>query len=111
MNNRPWLRNYPYKGILVNIDTTGCQTRIDFLKGCLQIFKIERFPVYGQKMTYNEADRLSRGFRAYLHSRRLKPGDRTALMIPNLLQYPIAVFGALKAGLIHREYKSDVHTT
>ena len=100
MNNRPWLRNYP-PGIPVNIDTTQYETLVDFLKDCFTKYsKLNAFECMGKKMTYAEADRLSTQFGAYLHSRGLKPGDRIALMMPNLLQYPIAVFGALKAGLI-----------
>ena len=100
MNNRPWLRNYP-PGIPANIDTTQYETLVDFLKDCFTKYsKLNAFECMGKKMTYAEADRLSTQFGAYLHSRGLKPGDRIALMMPNLLQYPIAVFGALKAGLI-----------
>ena len=100
MNNRPWLRNYP-PGKPVNIDTTQYETLVDFLKDCFTKYsKLNAFECMGKKMTYAEADRLSTQFGAYLHSRGLKPGDRIALMMPNLLQYPIAVFGALKAGLI-----------
>ena len=100
MNNRPWLRNYP-PGIPVNIDTTQYETLVDFLKDCFTKYsKLNAFECMGKKMTYAEADRLSTQFGAYLHSRGLKPGDRIALMMPNLLQYPIAVFGALKSGLI-----------
>lgn len=100
MNNRPWLRNYP-PGIPANIDTTQYKTLVDFLKECFTKYsKLNAFECMGKKMTYAEADRLSTQFGAYLHSRGLKPGDRIALMMPNLLQYPIAVFGALKAGLI-----------
>ncbi len=100
MNNRPWLRNYP-PGIPANIDTKQYETLVDFLKDCFTKYaKLNAFECMGKKMTYAEADRLSTQFGAYLHSRGLKPGDRIALMMPNLLQYPIAVFGALKAGLI-----------
>ena len=100
MNNRPWLRNYP-PSIPANIDTTQYETLVDFLKDCFTKYsKLNAFECMGKKMTYAEADRLSTQFGAYLHSRGLKPGDRIALMMPNLLQYPIAVFGALKAGLI-----------
>lgn len=52
----------------------------------------------GQVLTYGEVDTLSTYFGAYLHSRGLKPGDRFALMMPNLLQYPIAVLEPLKPG-------------
>ncbi|MFI4914642.1 MAG: AMP-binding protein, partial [Steroidobacterales bacterium] len=55
----------------------------------------------GRALTYAELDRLSGRFGAWLQSQAgLKPGDRIAIMLPNLLQYPVAMFGALRAGLI-----------
>jgi long-chain acyl-CoA synthetase len=54
----------------------------------------------GKAITYRELDDLSRRFGAYLQNRvGLKKGARVALMMPNLLQYPVALFGALRAGL------------
>ncbi len=100
MEQRPWLKNYP-PGIPANIDHTRYETLVDFLKECFEKYgQNNAFECMGKKITYAEADQLSTQFAAYLHSRGLKPGDRIALMMPNLLQYPIAVFGALKAGLI-----------
>jgi long-chain acyl-CoA synthetase len=55
----------------------------------------------GTAMTYRELDARSRAFGAWLQQRAgLKSGDRIAIMLPNLLQYPIAMFGALRAGLV-----------
>ena len=54
----------------------------------------------GAELSYDQLDKYSNNFAAYLHSRGLNPGDRIALMMPNLLQYPIALFGALRAGLV-----------
>ena len=55
----------------------------------------------GRAMTYGELDRLSRAFAGYLATvAGLKRGARVALMMPNLLQYPVALFGALRAGLV-----------
>ena len=54
----------------------------------------------GKELTYGEVDKLSDQFGAYLLSRGLEVGDRVAIMMPNLLQYPIALFGCLKAGMI-----------
>jgi len=53
----------------------------------------------GTTLTYDDLERLSRHFAAYLQSQGLIKGDRIALMMPNLLQYPVALFGALRAGL------------
>ena len=100
MDHRPWLKNYP-PGIPANIDHTKYETLVDFLHECFVKYGPNNaFECMGKKLTYAETDQLSTRFAAYLHSRGLNPGDRIAIMMPNLLQYPIAVFGALKAGLI-----------
>jgi long-chain acyl-CoA synthetase len=100
MEHRPWLKNYP-PGIPANIDHTKYETLVDFLNECFQKYSaLNAFECMGKKLTYAEVDELSTRFGAYLHSRGLEPGDRIAIMMPNLLQYPIAVFGALKSGLI-----------
>ena len=100
MDHRPWLKNYP-PGIPANIDHTKYETLVDFLHECFVKYGPNNaFECMGKKLTYTETDQLSTRFAAYLHSRGLNHGDRIAIMMPNLLQYPIAVFGALKAGLI-----------
>ncbi|GGF53377.1 long-chain-fatty-acid--CoA ligase FadD [Alteromonas lipolytica] len=53
----------------------------------------------GQKMSFNELDSLSRQFAAYLQHNGFKAGDAIAIMMPNLLQYPVAMFGILRAGM------------
>jgi long-chain acyl-CoA synthetase len=58
------------------------------------------FDCMGKKITYKELDELSWQFAAYLQSSGLKKGDRIALMMPNLLQYPIALLGSLRAGCV-----------
>jgi len=58
------------------------------------------FTLMGKSITYKEVDTLSTQFGAYLQSRGMEPGDRFAIMSPNLLQFPVALFGALKAGLV-----------
>ena len=54
----------------------------------------------GKTMTYNQLDKESRNFAAYLGSRGLEAGDKIAVMLPNCLQYPIASIGAMRAGLV-----------
>jgi len=58
------------------------------------------FVCMGQELSFSELDEKANAFGAYLISRGVEPGDKIALMMPNLLQYPIALFGALRAGLI-----------
>lgn len=100
MDSKPWLKNYP-KGVPANINPDEYECLIDFFSEVFKKYKKNKaFECMGQVVTYAEVDKLSTWFGAYLHSRGLKPGDRFAIMMPNLLQYPIAVFGALKAGLV-----------
>ena len=100
MDKKPWLRHYP-AGVPESIDPSRYPTLMDFVSECFGRYQERNaFECMGKIITYGEADELSTRFAAYLHSRGLEPGDRIALMMPNLLQYPVAVFGALKAGLI-----------
>ena len=100
MDSKPWLKNYP-AGVPANIDLFQYETLLDFLQESFKKYSNNyAFESMGKKLTYKEVDQLSDRFGAYLQSRGLKPGDRIAVMMPNLLQFPIAVFGALKAGLI-----------
>ena len=98
--NKPWLANYP-SGIPANIDTEQYASLVDIIDENLEKFKDKvAFSNFGKELTYKEIDKMSEAFGAYLQSRGLEAGDRIALMMPNLLQYPIALFGALRAGLI-----------
>ena len=97
---RPWLKNYP-KGIPANIDAEAYPTLVAMFEETFKKYaKYPAFSCMGKTLTYEQVDKLSTDFGAYLHSRGLEAGDRIALMMPNLIQYPIALFGALRAGLI-----------
>lgn len=97
---RPWLKNYP-NGVPANIDPSAYETLIDLIEECFEKFRTKKaFTCMGKTITFNDLDVRSKKFAAYLHNRGLKPGDRIALMMPNLLQYPVTLFGALRAGLI-----------
>lgn len=99
MENRPWLANYP-AGVPANINADQYDSLIAFIKECFnKNGKKEAFECMGAVLTYDKLDKLSTHFGAYLQSRGLEKGDKIALMMPNLLQYPVALFGALKAGL------------
>ncbi len=100
MDHRPWLKNYP-NGVPANVNTEAYPDIISFFKETVEKYKRrEAFVCMGKAITFAQLDQKSTDFAAYLHSRGLEPGDRIALMMPNLLQYPVAVFGVLKAGLI-----------
>ncbi|MBL7833967.1 MAG: AMP-binding protein [Cyclobacteriaceae bacterium] len=99
MANFPWLKNYP-KGTPAEIKLYEYESVADlFEKSCAKFSEREAFENMGATMTYGEVDRLSRDFAAYLQSIGLKKGDRIAIQMPNLLQFPVAFFGALRAGL------------
>ncbi len=97
---KPWLANYP-SGIPANIDVDQFSSLVDIIDENLKKYaNLVAFSNFGKELKYKEIDKLSELFGAYLQSRGLEPGDRIALMMPNLLQYPIALFGALRAGLV-----------
>jgi long-chain acyl-CoA synthetase len=96
-----WLQSYP-KHVPAEIDTHQYRSLVDlFQQSVAQYHERPAFSNLGKVLSYAEVDHLTQQFAAYLiHGAGLKPGDRIALMMPNLLQYPIALFGALRAGLV-----------
>lgn len=99
-DQRPWLKNYP-SGIPANINPDEYPTLVDMFNDTFKKYGSRTaFSCMGKELSFTQIDKKSRAFGAYLHSRGLQPGDRIALMMPNLLQYPVALFGALRAGLI-----------
>lgn len=98
--NRPWLANYP-KGMPANINPEQYESIVDFISEMFVKHNNKvAFECMGIGLTFKELDTMSRNYAAYLQSRGLEPGDKFAIMMPNCLQYPIALFGALRAGLI-----------
>jgi len=95
-----WLSRYP-KDTPAEIDPDHYQSLVDMFEQAVRRFSDQpAFMNQGQIMTFRKLEERSRAFAAYLQGVGLKKGDRIALMMPNLLQYPIALFGALRAGLI-----------
>ncbi|MBR6876752.1 MAG: AMP-binding protein [Neisseriaceae bacterium] len=96
-----WLKSYE-EGIPEFIDVTRYQSIIDvFQKSVAQYGERVAFRNMGKDLTYNEVARLSKQFASYLQNvLKLTRGERIALMMPNILQYPIALLGALQAGLV-----------
>lgn len=96
-----WLKEYP-PGVPAEIDVNEYSSLKDILeKSCKRYRDLPAYSNMGVTLSYGEIDRLSRQFGAYLQQALgLKKADRVAIMMPNLLQYPIALFGALRAGLI-----------
>ncbi|ARU89294.1 long-chain-fatty-acid--CoA ligase FadD2 [Pseudomonas sp. M30-35] len=89
-------------GVPDNIDMNAFRSVNEvFERSCKKFADRPAFSNMGVTLTYAELDRLSGAFASYLQKRTdLKPGDRIAVQMPNVLQYPIAVFGAMRAGLI-----------
>jgi long-chain acyl-CoA synthetase len=95
-----WLKSYP-EGIPAEIDLGAYSSLRDVLeKSCQRFRNLPAYSNMGATISYGELDRASRDFGAYLQKGLgLKKGDRVAIMLPNLLQYPVALFGVLRAGL------------
>jgi len=100
-NERPWLKHYP-DGVPAEIDINQYPSVVAVLEEAFERFR-ERpaFASFGKKLSYGQIDAMSKQFAGYLTGElKLVKGDRVAIMMPNVLQYPIALFGALRAGMI-----------
>ncbi|MDC7807275.1 long-chain fatty acid--CoA ligase [Luteimonas sp BLCC-B24] len=98
--HRPWLANYP-AGVPATIDPEEYRSVPAVLEEAITRFRDRpAFSNMGRTITYAELDARSLEFAQYLLGElKLKKGDRVAIMMPNCLQYPIAIFGVLRAGL------------
>jgi len=95
-----WLKSYR-PGVPAEIDMGEYQSINDVLaQSCRRFADRPSFRNLGTTLTYAQLDRHSRDFAAWLQSTGLARGSRVALMMPNLLQYPVALFGILRAGMI-----------
>jgi long-chain acyl-CoA synthetase len=101
MTARPWLSQYP-AGVPHEIDTQAFSSIGDlFNKSVAQYSSRTAYVNMDKSITYGELEVLSAQFGAYLQSvLKLPQGSRVALMMPNLLQYPVALFGVLRAGYV-----------
>ncbi len=96
-----WLKHYP-PTIPAEVDVHQFASLRDMLlRSCQRFGELPAYSNMGSSMTYAELDRSSRDFAAYLQrTLGLRKGDRVAIMMPNLLQYPVALLGVLRAGLV-----------
>ena len=99
--NRPWLSQYP-PGMPAQIDVADFASLKDLLATtCARFADLPAYSSMGSALSFQQLDEASRAFAAWLQKEaRLKRGDRVALMLPNLLQYPVALFGILRAGMV-----------
>lgn len=97
---RIWLSSYA-PGVPAEIDPEAyASLREIFEQSCTRFARRRAFSCMGASLSYARLDELSRAFGAWLqHDAGLGRGQRVAIMLPNLLQYPVALFGALRAGL------------
>ena len=96
-----WLKRYP-ADVPAEIDPDQYASLVEMFEQSVARFADQpAFINMGQVMTFRKLEERSRAFAAYLQNELgLKKGDRVALMMPNLLQYPIALFGVLRAGMV-----------
>jgi long-chain acyl-CoA synthetase len=95
---RIWLKSYP-AGVPADIDPRKYRSLIQLFETSIAKYRDRpAFHSMGKSITFGELDRLSRDFAAWLQARGLARGARVAIMMPNCLQYPIAMFGVLRSG-------------
>ena len=98
--NKPWLKNYP-DGVPHEVDISGYSSLLDMFEE-----SFSRYPnrialeFLGKRIAYRDLDYHSMNFAAYLQAQGLEPGARVAIMLPNVLQFHIAMMGVLRAGYV-----------
>ena len=98
MTDRIWLSSYP-EGVPADIDITRYTSMLDMMEESFQKFASRSaYSFMGKELSYKQVDELSQTFGVYLQSLGLAKGDRVAVMMPNVLQYPIVVAGIMRAG-------------
>lgn len=101
MQMYPWLQHYP-ASIPFQINPDRYESLVNFLEEALEKYKdLPMFENMGKILTYEEVNQLTQAFAAYLQNYTdLQAGDHIGIQLPNILQYPIAMLGALRAGLV-----------
>ena len=101
MRPKPWLAAYS-PGVPAEIDPDRYPSLVALLEASFARFGPQpAFTNLGSTLTFADVERLSRAFAAYLQSLPgMQPGHRVAIMVPNTLQYPVALFGILRAGMV-----------
>ena len=99
--DKPWLKSYP-EGVSSNIKFDEFSSLVDmFDKTCDRFSQNPSFTNFGKSLTFNQLKLNAELLASFLSNNlNLKKGDSVAIMMPNILQYPVCIFGILKAGLI-----------
>ena len=96
----PWVKHYP-EGVPSDIDASKYGSLIDMLEDTFARFcDRDAFICEGTSITYRDLEQMSRALAAFLQSAGLRKGDRIALLMPNVLQYPVSVAAILRAGYV-----------
>ena len=97
---RPWLKAYP-AGVPADIDASQYPSLVALMEESFQRYKDRvAYSFMGKEITFGQTDSLSLAFGAYLQTLGLARGDRVAIMMPNVPQYPVAVAAILRAGFV-----------
>jgi long-chain acyl-CoA synthetase len=100
MTDRPWLSAYP-AGVPADIDTSQYPSLVALMDEAFTKYAASTaYSFMGKDITYGQTDSLSAALAAYLQSLGLVKGDRVAIMMPNVPQYPVAVAAILRAGFV-----------
>ncbi|MGB0526075.1 MAG: AMP-binding protein [Flammeovirgaceae bacterium] len=100
MENYPWFEQYP-SFVRKEIDTAAYNSLMEIIDESLSKYgDAPAFTCMDKSLSFRQVDALSKDFAAYLQSIGMKKGDRIAIQMPNVLQYPIVLFGAIRAGLV-----------
>jgi len=99
--DRPWLKHYPQESSEHAVIDAYPDVVAMMLSACGKFAERKAFVNFGASLSYRDVDRLSRNFAAFLQTGLgLKKGDRVAVMLPNILAFPVAMLGILRAGLV-----------
>lgn len=101
MNEFPWFKHYP-ESVDKSVDCEAYQNVPELFDECVKLYgPTTAYECMGKTLSFNELDKLSAQFANYLiHVLKLEKGSRVAIQMPNALQYPVVMFGALRAGMI-----------
>lgn len=99
MQERPWLTSYRSFGIPAEIAPPTHESVTELMQEAMRRYADKpAFRSFGQTLTYADVDRQSRNFAAYLQAQGVKRGDRIGVMMPNILAFPVAMLGIIRAG-------------
>ena len=101
MQERPWIKTFREYGIAAEVAAAPHASVTAMLEAAMQRYATKTaFVSFGQRLSFADVDRLSRDFAAWLQAQGVKRGDRIAVMTPNILAFPVAMLGIVRAGAV-----------